>query len=849
MIAFLEALSIWLVDFLLLATLLLAMSLLARLIVRQPAGRVMLARGTWLGLAAIAALTALPAWPRYHLDEISRLNTSPRSFAEQPAPANPAAVEPLSDAVPVGFTTVRHPPDAPAAEHAKPLPLRAGLAAVWLVAFGLALAWIGLGLAQTCQLLRRATAVPAWVQTELRRIVAARAKDRPKNNFLTLQLGHAYRFAPATQLARLCRSYFSVIPKAPGLWASDRVTSAIALGALKPRIVLPRESVVETNGPAVRAALAHEWAHIRHGDLRLLALERLLLPLVFLHPLFWWLRRSVRLEQELLADAAAAGDRPVEYAEVLLTWAKTARPSRHRLAALAIWEHPSTLSRRVYMILHSKRPLATSLSRARVCALGLLLAPAVLCLSFITVRPLTAQDEAPELPRAATASPILPNPPPAEPWREPEQILLELLVLSVDSQKLATTGASLEDLIAEVTNSRCNLEGRVVVADLNPGEVKLLVDRLKHSDAVQVLSRPQIMTLDGQPAHVQIDSLAPILDSDQVASGKREQHHQSKTLRTLLRLRPTIHSHENKARIRLDISAESADAFSLAPRAGSDKGPGFTSLVSQEFKLTRDLKPGNTLMATESPAKNDRPDVKQQLLLLVSLDTFPPATTAAVVDSAAGPTDAAEQLQQAIGALEAERARRAKENASLRRQVEELANEVARLKGAPPTGDAQRPLATLTVYRLRFISAQDAADALAGLLKKSKAKIANVAIDARTNSLIVSVEEQYRAEVARLVEALDRATGDTTKASLTAAAVGPDLDRRTQEQLLDLDLAEAELDVQDAESELSHAAELNKRNAGTISQHELRQRQLKVERAGIKLRRVQVRMAALKEQP
>jgi hypothetical protein len=75
------------------------------------------------------------------------------------------------------------------------------------------------------------------------------------------------------------------------------------------------------------------------------------------------------------------------------------------------------------------------------------------------------------------------------------------------------------------------------------------------------------------------------------------------------------------------------------------------------------------------------------------------------------------------------------------------------------------------------------------------------------------------------------------------------LDRRTQEQLLELDLAEAELDVEDAKAELAHAVELNKNTPRGVSHHELRQRQLKVERAGIKLRRVQVRMAALKEQP
>ena len=48
-----------------------------------------------------------------------------------------------------------------------------------------------------------------------------------------------------------------------------------ALGAWRPHILLSARSVAEKNIAGVRAALAHEWAHIRHGDLWLLALERL----------------------------------------------------------------------------------------------------------------------------------------------------------------------------------------------------------------------------------------------------------------------------------------------------------------------------------------------------------------------------------------------------------------------------------------------------------------------------------------------------------------------------------------------------------------------------------------------
>ncbi len=69
--AFLESLTAWLVDFLVLATALLIGALLLRHAFRQPTRRVALAWGTWLGVATLAVLTALPTWPRYEIGNIA----------------------------------------------------------------------------------------------------------------------------------------------------------------------------------------------------------------------------------------------------------------------------------------------------------------------------------------------------------------------------------------------------------------------------------------------------------------------------------------------------------------------------------------------------------------------------------------------------------------------------------------------------------------------------------------------------------------------------------------------------------------------------------------------------------
>ncbi len=161
------------------------------------------------------------------------------------------------------------------------------------------------------------------------------------------------------------------------------------MGLLRPAILLPMEFISREDRPALAAALRHEEAHVRNGDLRHLAVLRLLLPVLYLHPLYWWMRRRVRLDQELLADAAATGADRTTYAETLLSWAgSAAAPRRERYAgALALIERPSDLQRRIAALLDPTWNTEPRCPRIwRVSAWGLVL-PAAVALSFATLRP------------------------------------------------------------------------------------------------------------------------------------------------------------------------------------------------------------------------------------------------------------------------------------------------------------------------------------------------------------------------------------------------------------------------------------------------------------------------------
>ena len=314
----------------------------------------------------------------------------------------------------------------------------------WLGAAGCALAYIFIGACRAFHLLHSAVKAPAWSQQELESLVAFKSR-------------------------------------APRLKTSERIATAAALIAWRPHILLAARSVSEENRTAVRAALAHEWAHIRHGDLWLLALERLLLPIFCLHPLFWLLRRQIRIDQELLADAAAAGDAPVEYAQALLTWAKAetnqAAP-RFGIAALSLWEHPSSLSRRVEMLLHAPSSVSPRGSRLWRWLAPLSLLAAVIGLSFFTLRPAAiAQDGAAadveaqptpvkikkakkEKPKKAEAKREQPVPDKSlEAAENGPQIFLDVLIGQVQHAALEKAESSLGDLIQAASEDHCRLEG------------------------------------------------------------------------------------------------------------------------------------------------------------------------------------------------------------------------------------------------------------------------------------------------------------------------------------------------------------------------------------------------------
>lgn len=796
----------WLLDFSLLASVALAAALALRWCFRDAAPRVALAWGTWLGLVALAIVTALPQWPRVTL---------------WPAASNAPAVIVVAERLPAPFLVdpailpeanlpalaTEHPAEIAAdANH----PWRTALVLSWLALAVVAALWIVMGLWQTGRLIRRAVAAPPWIAGELQQLTGKRRKP-------------------------------------PQVRTSQRLSSAAAVGAVAPKILLPQSAATEDQRSLVRAALAHEWAHISRGDLWLLALERLLLPLLAWQPLFWWLRRSVRLDLELLADSAAAGERPIEYAEALLAWAKTAGPAPAGLAALSLWESHHSLSRRVTMLLDPKRPIASRATRGWQLFLVLAALGLVAGLSPFSLRPRTTDAQEPVATRAEDKPSVSIN----FTDKQPAQIVMKCLVLEADRTVLSEI-MPVED--------RPQPSPETDIAIRSPKEWELTLEKLKASPGTEVISRPKVLTLDGQVAEVQmLAAIPPAPPADPVVAVEKP-----KQVGWKIRMTPhLIQDGQTPQRVKLQLDAEQLGL--------SKSQPGEFVIVERRVVGGASVPVGEVVIIASRPTKPElRPlvmAVEVQLVQLGESRLAQEQPSAPALDQ----QSVVQQLKRALAERSREVAVQRDQSEALRRQVEELKAQLDKLSAGERVS---------TVFRLHHAKATDAEKALQLLLEQAIAlggdpQIKNVQVvaEARTNSLIVAAPQKYSAPIQAIIAKLDQpalakvATADPAalqrdpnlisnqKGVLDRLQLGSDqiLDLRkppsrdeTQLQLAKLDVQEAEIGVQAAKRDLDRVRALYERSA--VSQDELSKHEFQLQAAEIKLQRTKIILEGMMRQ-
>ncbi|HNS19545.1 MAG TPA: M56 family metallopeptidase [Sedimentisphaerales bacterium] len=103
------------------------------------------------------------------------------------------------------------------------------------------------------------------------------------------------------------------------VFISQRAMEAVALGYLRPMVLLPATLVTRMPPEMLEAVIAHELAHIRRLDLWVNLAQRVVETLLFYHPAVWWLSHRLRAERELCCDelaVEATGER-LTYASAL----------------------------------------------------------------------------------------------------------------------------------------------------------------------------------------------------------------------------------------------------------------------------------------------------------------------------------------------------------------------------------------------------------------------------------------------------------------------------------------------------------------------------------------------------
>jgi beta-lactamase regulating signal transducer with metallopeptidase domain len=84
-----------------------------------------------------------------------------------------------------------------------------------------------------------------------------------------------------------------------------RIGHSVAVGFIRPVVLIPAAWLSQLPPEVIEAAIAHELAHIRRWDLWINLFQRLVESLLFYHPAIWWLSRRIRLEREMCCDEIA----------------------------------------------------------------------------------------------------------------------------------------------------------------------------------------------------------------------------------------------------------------------------------------------------------------------------------------------------------------------------------------------------------------------------------------------------------------------------------------------------------------------------------------------------------------
>ncbi|WP_082536731.1 MULTISPECIES: M56 family metallopeptidase [unclassified Roseateles] len=263
--------------------------------------------------------------------------------------------------------------------------------------------------------------------------------------------------------------------RAVSLRLLPELAGPVALGMLKPCVLLPAALLSRLPVDLLEALLAHELAHVRRWDYLANLLQSAVEALLFFHPVVWWLSARMRAERELVADEISAqllgqrdGGRRLARALHALSELQESSPP----PAVALAARGGDLLARIERLL-APRPQATGWKLAL---------PALLIAATSFVVQAKGKDE-PEPPARAVPAAAAKAAPPVQQLRLPVNAKHVVVVDDATGKVLMSRDA---DVIVPIASLTKLLTAMVVIdAKLDPNEKLRItsddVDTLKHS--------------------------------------------------------------------------------------------------------------------------------------------------------------------------------------------------------------------------------------------------------------------------------------------------------------------------------------------------------------------------------